>query len=209
MTVHWTPGVFPFKEGREYEVDPETGCWVWQFTLTSKAQYPCCQRRRFTEATGTPYAHRQGYIALHGPLPPEIHVHHRCHNKLCVNPAHLEASRAGDHQSHHRMLASDLTVADVIAIREAAWNGARIKDLAGQWGLAASHIGFICDGTKWPKVGGPIGRPPKLCEVCGGPITSRLSRKAKYCSKPCYREGQIRLKRRKYALTATSESEES
>lgn len=209
MTVQWTPGVFPFVEGREYTVDPETGCWNWALSITQRG-YPQCARRRFKAATGTIYGHRQGYIALYGPLPPEIVVHHRCHNPHCINPDHLEATRNADHLYHHRQLESELTEADVLAIREAAWDGTPIWKLAEQWGLAASHIGYICDGTKWPHVGGPIGQPPKTCEICGGPVTGSMSRIKKYCSPKCNRRANyLAQRRRELALTATEGTDDA
>lgn len=200
MTWPFTPGVFPFVEGREYTVDPETGCWTWALSLTHQG-YAQCQRRRYKNATGTVYAHRQGYIAIHGPLSPTIHVHHRCENPVCINPAHLEATPANLHERHHRELASKLTHADVIAIREAAWNGERGMDLARQYGLTTTQIGFMCDGSKWKHVGGPIGKPPNPCRVCGVDMSHKVqSRKALYCSEKCKRRaGYLRAKSRRTA----------
>lgn len=36
------------------------------------------------------YAHRFSYEHFCGPIPPEWVLHHRCLNRLCVNPFHLE-----------------------------------------------------------------------------------------------------------------------
>ena len=36
-----------------------------------------------------------------GEIPPNLHVHHACHNKKCVNPDHLEVRSAKSHRLHH------------------------------------------------------------------------------------------------------------
>lgn len=41
-------------------------------------------------------AHRWAYVAARGPIPAGMHVHHRCFNKLCINPQHLAMVTAGE-----------------------------------------------------------------------------------------------------------------
>lgn len=68
-------------------IDVDTGCWVWQgarggfmktygqVTLRKKACRP----------------HRVSYENWVGPIPEGLTIDHLCRNRLCVNPAHLEA----------------------------------------------------------------------------------------------------------------------
>ena len=42
-------------------------------------------------------AHRFAYIITFGPIPPGMQIHHKCENRACVNPAHLEALNPWDH----------------------------------------------------------------------------------------------------------------
>lgn len=45
--------------------------------------------------------HRLAYQLLHGPIPKGSHVHHRCGQKLCVNPGHLELLSHSEHSKRH------------------------------------------------------------------------------------------------------------
>ena len=47
-------------------------------------------------------AHRFSYRTFVGPIPPDHEVHHRCQNKLCVNPVHLVAVTEDQHRELHR-----------------------------------------------------------------------------------------------------------
>ena len=65
--------------------EPNTGCWIW------------CGRLAVS-GYGTIYnegknvlAHRVSYEISKGKIPDGLHVDHRCSNRWCVNPDHLDA----------------------------------------------------------------------------------------------------------------------
>lgn len=84
-----------------YEVDRETGCWVWTHTLADG--YPLCPPRDGSRPRG----HRVLYTLYKGPIPAGMEIDHTCHtaavergecrdwstcpHRKCVNPDHLEA----------------------------------------------------------------------------------------------------------------------
>lgn len=65
--------------------DPASGCWVWQGAVQSRGYGSTANGRG-----GTVLVHRLS-LELHGiDVPADMTVDHRCQNKLCANPAHLE-----------------------------------------------------------------------------------------------------------------------
>lgn len=65
-------------------VDKTPSCWIW--TGWSNGRYP-----GFSIGRTKVYAHRFSYELANGPIPEGMTIDHLCRNKMCVNPAHLEA----------------------------------------------------------------------------------------------------------------------
>ena len=67
------------------KVDKTDECWVWKAHRNKGyGQFSMGGR-----AGGMRAAHRISYEWANGPIPPGKSVDHRCHNRACVNPAHL------------------------------------------------------------------------------------------------------------------------
>lgn len=68
--------------------DPETGCWNWTGPTSGNGRgggYPRMHLDGQTMAV-----HIVMYAVEYGPVPGKKQIDHRCRNRLCVNPAHLE-----------------------------------------------------------------------------------------------------------------------
>lgn len=88
---------------KPYVVDGQTGCWVWQWGTRGKGGYRYGHTRRNGKKEA---AHRAFYEERHGPIPPGMHLHHRCVEEgygtpLCVNPDHLEPLTPREHYRRH------------------------------------------------------------------------------------------------------------
>src|SRR5262245_59768516 len=73
-----------------YCLDEETGCWNWTGRLMRG--YGQCKVR------GQEWVLAQRVFYTHhvGPIPEGLDIHHRCGNRRCVNPEHLEPITRGE-----------------------------------------------------------------------------------------------------------------
>ena len=121
-----------------YVVDLETGCWVWQGSVQSKG-YGMTQvgkERRL--------AHRAYYETHVGSIPPDLQIDHKCGNKLCVNPHHLEPVTGAENVRRGRHVR--LTKADVELIRSSPLSG---RKLAKQLGVSHETVNGVRRGLYW------------------------------------------------------------
>lgn len=89
--------VLPRRFFRHVKLDELTGCCNWTGSTCTNLlykQHSYGQIKVWHQPTQTGLvimAHRFAYLITQGPIPEGWDVDHLCHNKLCVNPSHLEA----------------------------------------------------------------------------------------------------------------------
>src|SRR6476620_4975838 len=90
-----TPDALRTKIFSRCEINDHTGCWVWQGgrsngygIVSTKAVFK--EQNRPVETT-----HRAMYILMVGE--PKGVIHHRCENRLCCNPDHMDDVSAAEH----------------------------------------------------------------------------------------------------------------
>jgi len=74
-------------------------CWLWKGNLSKGYA-----RFYLPEKQQEVYAHRWSWELANGPIPSGFELHHKCKNKACVNPQHLELISHRDHMRLHGRL---------------------------------------------------------------------------------------------------------
>lgn len=140
----------PTRFWKNVEKRDSAECWLW----TGKSRttgYGVIGRGG--RAGGKLLSHRAAWELTYGVPPEGMVVRHRCHNRLCCNPAHLELGSQADNVAD--MWARDdsaprgnakLSEADVALIRSDPRSS---RALAKVIGVHSAHIRHIRRGRAW------------------------------------------------------------
>jgi hypothetical protein len=77
----------------------EGGCWIWAASVPQRDGYA---RVRMADGRRV-VAHRVVYAEQVRSLSSEEDLHHRCRQRLCVNPDHLEVTDRASHMAKHML----------------------------------------------------------------------------------------------------------
>lgn len=139
----------------------ESGCWIWLRSLTPKGYGQLTFRKKHMEA------HRASWEAFNGPIPPGMHILHKCNNTMCVNPAHFylggnlencaDRIAAGTHVAPPRHVGCDhpmalLTEDKIREIRASPRRHGSGRRLARQYGVSPATISAVRTGRIWAEV---------------------------------------------------------
>jgi hypothetical protein len=89
-------------------------------------------------------AHRAYYETHVGPIPQGLQIDHKCGNKLCVNPHHLEPVTGAENVRRGKHVR--LTQADIELIRSSPLSG---RKLAKQLGVSHETVNGVRRGLYW------------------------------------------------------------
>ena len=137
---------------------PFAGCWLWLRSIGSHGYgQASCPPDRVTTA------HRVAYRAFKGPIPKGLLVQHKCDQRWCVNPDHLELGtdktncddkvrkgRDGRTQKVGKAPANRKLDENQIAQLRAA--RAPQRELARTFGISQPQVGKILRGESYKKI---------------------------------------------------------
>jgi len=156
-------------EGRFWRrIDSSAGadaCWPWSGSV-DQSGYGMVALDGHARRT-----HRVAYALAVGPIPTGMLVCHHCDNPPCCNPAHLflgtltdnnrdrankgrSAALRGERNGNSKIADAD---AHVIRLRRAS--GARVSDLANEYGLNRCTVRRIANGSRFVLIERPTFAP--------------------------------------------------
>ena len=107
-------------------------------------------------------AHVVAYVLANGEPPAGSLIRHLCHNRLCVNPSHLEHGTHKDNRNDSKIANrlpvgeangnSKLTTQIVKDIKELLAAGVQGTDIAARFSVGAQSIYAIKNGKTWRHV---------------------------------------------------------
>lgn len=106
--------------------------------------------------------HRLAWILVHGPIPKDKVVCHRCDNRRCCDVSHLFLGSVADNTKDMvnkrrqawgtRVATNKLSEQQVLAIRRAISQGCTNRTLAKQYGVGSSTIQAIRKRKSWARL---------------------------------------------------------
>jgi len=128
--------------GEPYIVDSVTGCWNWNFGIHGNG-YGVISINFIQQ-----YAHVYMWEKDNGPTPSGKELDHKCKNRKCCNPDHLEPVT---HAENTRRGKSPFKWEDVNEIRSTCKTLADRKIFAKKFSVTTHCIGSILRGERWSK----------------------------------------------------------
>ena len=132
-------------------------CWLWAGPLGSYGYGE-------VKASGVRIgAHRMAWMLSNKrDVPDGMVVRHKCHVRLCCNPAHLELGTVQDNNQDkmqarrqangERCHTAKLTAESVVSIRASAKGGATAQSLAAEYGVTRRTISDVISGRTWSHI---------------------------------------------------------
>lgn len=147
---------------KKVDVRGPDDCWEWKASV-HRSGYGVFNFAGDNSWSG-PIAHRVAYFldttdARNVPPSKGWHVLHSCHNRKCVNPAHLRIGTHIENMRDRQMEGnydSPISGDAVVEIRERVAAGEPHADVAASFGVPTTTISTISRGDTRLECGGPL-----------------------------------------------------
>lgn len=141
------------KKPLEYE--EINGCFIVTSHAVDNHGYPILSHNKRQYR-----AHQLIYSECYGDIPVGHVVRHKCDNRLCANPEHLESGtpqqnvedRVNRGRGGHGMAGAKVTPCKVREIRRSVAQGATQKEIAERYKLSKGTVSLIVRGITWKEV---------------------------------------------------------
>lgn len=165
----------------DYIVD-DNGCWTWQRGRVGPYGLIADKGER--------RAHRHYWAEAFGPIPDDHDIHHLCGNTLCVNPDHLQALPAREHDIEHFLRERGYSFEAIRQVRADRAAGLSIRQICAKRNMPYSTVRDWCRAATWTDIMGeePTPLPTTYCvrSDCDNVVVSKRPDK-QYCSEICKR----------------------
>lgn len=132
--------------------DELSNCWEWlgAYYITGYGQL---QKETWNDV----YTHRWSYKYHIGEIPDDKLVRHKCDNRICVNPNHLELGTKADNvkdmtERHYKPHNRKFTHNDITEIKLLRQSGMLYKDIANKYKCNKRTIERIFTGQYYSSV---------------------------------------------------------
>lgn len=126
-------------------VDVTTGCWNCTNAKITNGYASACVNNYLT------VAHRIAYEGFVGPIPDGLQIHHRCFNKICCNPGHLELVTLAENRRKEDC--AKLNWPAVLSIRRLYATGDYSqRGLGDMFGVSRRNINHIVNRKTWNNI---------------------------------------------------------
>ena len=136
----------------------DTPCWIWNGSLRHRGygQYTLCGKQ-----IG---AHCASHLVYNGPITKGMIVCHKCTNKGCVNPAHVELGTHKDNNTRDKIRDNTLLTGEshpnskinedvakkiIKVLNKREETGASVQNIANHFNVAYTIIYSILNGKTW------------------------------------------------------------
>lgn len=150
------------------KVDKSSGpaaCWPW-LGATAETGYGKFQAGTNRQTAKAVRAPRLSWELTNGPIPAGQEIRHKCDNRICVNPSHLEPGTRSDNmqdmysrgrQGHRgapgeRNGRAQITADQARELKAAYASGIRACDLARAYGVSYTLAWQVAKGRCWKHV---------------------------------------------------------